>query len=113
MGSFNRDYMQDEYNPREPSWGADTPTTKWLLIVTVVVFFLEGMTQKRVMPVENIASTVGAAEQTIHLTASRFVIPGQSHVEDWLTLDASSVLHGQIWRLVTYAFCHSWYSPVN
>ncbi len=27
-------------------------------------------------------------------------------VARWLALDSSEVVHGQIWRLVTYAFCH-------
>jgi membrane associated rhomboid family serine protease len=27
-------------------------------------------------------------------------------VEEWLALDAQKVLHGQVWRLLTYAFCH-------
>ena len=41
MGSSNRDYMQSDYDSGQPAWGHDVPTTKWLLVVTVVVFFLQ------------------------------------------------------------------------
>jgi len=27
-------------------------------------------------------------------------------VDEWLAVDSSKVLHGQVWRLLTYAFCH-------
>jgi membrane associated rhomboid family serine protease len=29
-----------------------------------------------------------------------------SVVQEWCELDTGKVLHGQVWRLVTYAFCH-------
>ncbi len=33
--------------------------------------------------------------------------PQREHIlEDWLILDPNKVAHGQVWRLVTHAFCH-------
>lgn len=113
MGSSNRDYMQDEYDSRGgPSWGHDVPTTKWLLIVTVIVFFLQTvMTHSlRVRDTGSFASQPESAP-VIHLAAMQMNAPQVSYIEEWLTLDADKVLHGQIWRLVTFIFCHNRFSP--
>lgn len=86
MGSFNRDYMQDEYDTRSgPTWGHDVPTTKWLIIVTVGIYCLQVL----------FSSTNGV-----------------SAIDVWLPLDASAVRHGQIWRVVTYPFCHVVMNPI-
>jgi membrane associated rhomboid family serine protease len=34
-------------------------------------------------------------------------------VTDYLDLKPSAVLHGEVWRLVTYAFCHSRHDPLH
>lgn len=39
--------------------------------------------------------------------AERFGIPKSSLAEDWLQLETPKVLQGQVWRLITCAFCHS------
>lgn len=79
MGFNNRDYMQDDDQFDRQNWFQDIPTTKWLLIVTIVTFFL----------------------QTVQ----------SLNIESLLSLDATRVQHGQIWRLLTYTFCHDRENP--
>jgi len=62
------------------SW---TPVVKWLIIINVVVWFLQIFTTR------NVGGGVGV-----------------SFLTNWLDLDAQKVLGGQVWRLVTTAFCH-------
>lgn len=89
MGFSNRDYMRDESESSGRSWGDDVPTTKWLLIATVIVFFLQTILTYR--------AGVGGLHPSL--------------VEEWFALDAEKVLHGQVWRLFTYFFCHHRESP--
>jgi membrane associated rhomboid family serine protease len=91
MGSSNRDYMQEDYESPRPSWGHDVPTTKWLIIVTLGVFVLQTMLIHRVLPMGH----------------------APSYVEEWFALDANEVLHGQVWRLVSYVFLHSRFDLIN
>src|SRR5262249_39604855 len=39
---------------------------------------------------------------------SRYSSPGKkvSLVQEWAELDTRKLLHGQVWRLLTHAFCH-------
>ena len=78
MGFESRDYSQDE------SWKDtarhDTPVTKWIVILTIVLF---------VMQVLSISPTT----QT-------------SALFELFSLKASNVLAGQVWRAVTFIFCH-------
>jgi membrane associated rhomboid family serine protease len=85
MGSTNRDYMRDEPGSGTPTWGHDVPTTKWLIIVTVGTFFLQTLLTQ----------------------------PGHFYLEEWLCLWSDEVLHGQIWRLVTFVFCHDRGAPFS
>ncbi|MFO1044978.1 MAG: rhomboid family intramembrane serine protease [Planctomycetaceae bacterium] len=78
MGFDDRDYSQEE------SWSAssqpDNVVTKWFVILTVIIF------------------AMGA------LTISG--ISGSSIVFESLSLKAPHVIHGQVWRLLTFAICH-------
>lgn len=78
MGYESRDYSQDE------SWKDtgrhDTPVTKWIVILTIVLF---------VMQVLSISPTTQA-----------------SALFELLSLKAPAVLSGQVWRVVTFIFCH-------
>jgi membrane associated rhomboid family serine protease len=81
MGIENREYLRDEYDGggtfRRP---ASKPMTLVLVIVTVAVFVLQLITSRP---------------------------GGSSLVQSWIALDFEhTVLQGQIWRLLTYAFCH-------
>lgn len=115
MGSSNRDYMQDGYETRQRSWGDDVPTTKWLVIITVVVFVLQlilthevdlpGPDGPIVLQADGLIKTVG--RHVVEPVQRRRFVSETSYIEEWFNLDAQKVLHGQIWRLVTYAFCNS------
>lgn len=78
MGFDDRDYSQEE------SWAASTQpdnvVTKWFVILTVIVFAMGALTVS------------GAIESSI--------------VFESLALKARHVMHGQVWRLFTFAISH-------
>ena len=78
MGFESRDYSQDE------SWkdtgGHDTPVTKWIVILTIVLFVVQVL-------------SISPTTQT-------------SALFELLSLKATAVLSGQVWRTVTFIFCH-------
>jgi len=90
MGIENREYLRDEYD--DGIGGFRRPTTRPMhvivIAVTVAVFVLQLLTSRQ--------------------------FPGPdgkpiitSLVQEWLALNADDVLSsGQIWRFLTYAFCH-------
>ena len=81
MGIYNRDYMRDGRSSGSVWAGGSAqwpPVCKWLIITNVIVFVLQLLS----------AGNNG------------------SSVENWLALEPASVLHGQVWRLFTSAFCH-------
>lgn len=83
MGLENREYLREGYDDNVGSFRrpSSKPMTLMIVIVTVAAFVLQMMTSR----------------------------PGgvTSLVQEWLALDFNSVVFkGQIWRLLTYAFCH-------
>lgn len=80
MGIYNRDYVRhtDRYGG---GTSADGTGWKRLIAITIGVFILQILTTRR-----------GG---------------GVSLVQQWLELDPELVLQGQVWRLLTYAFCHT------
>lgn len=80
MGLENREYLRDDYNDDSPRMSfAVGGIVKKLIVATVICYLAQLFTTKN----------------------------GVSIVQSWLELNFSStVLGGQIWRLVTYAFCH-------
>lgn len=88
MGIENREYLRDEYDDagvfRRP---ASKPMTLILVIVTAAVFVLQLLTSRP---------------------------GGTSLVQEWLSLNFDqAVLKGQVWRLLTYAFCHDQRDPLH
>ncbi len=85
MGIENREYLRDEYDDTAGSFRrpSSKPMTIILVVVTVAVFVLQLMT------------TTGPKGASTSL------------VQEWLALNFEDVMtRGQIWRLLTYAFCH-------
>ncbi|MFM7059323.1 MAG: rhomboid family intramembrane serine protease [Planctomycetota bacterium] len=84
MGLENREYLREDFQqPSDwrPSRGA-LPATTQLILVMIAVYILQ-------------LATIRLDLRT-------------SLVEYWLQLDPEAILRkGQIWRLLTYAFCHS------
>ena len=82
MGIENREYIKDDYDGR-PSWQgfASSSIVVKIIAFTVGVFVLQILTMQG---------------------------SGTSFVTRWLMQTGDDVfLRGQVWRLVTYAFCHS------
>lgn len=81
MGIENREYLRDEYDGPGPLRFSTSSVLVKIIGVTIAVFILQ------------IASLQAG---------------GGSPITRWLMLTADDVfLRGQIWRLLTYAFCHS------
>jgi membrane associated rhomboid family serine protease len=90
MGIYSRDYVRDDYG--RPRFGGDGVgrVCKTIIIVTVVVFLAQSFIKpSRELPDGRIVPV--------------------SVVTETLELKPLSFLHGQVWRVVTYAFCHSIY----
>lgn len=78
MGIYNRDYMRDEdHSDRVWSGGSSS----WPPVCKWLII----------------------STAVVYLLQ---IFAGPS-IQGWLSLDGGLVLRGQIWRLVTYAFCHS------
>lgn len=110
------------------------PTCRKLLIVTIGVFLaqifitgspsLEEIQAKKDRQItelqrqyqeygdDNIAFRIQELERTPVEQLAR-ILPRRSIVQDWLQLDTSKVLSGQIWRLLTCAFCHDRDDPTH
>src|SRR5262249_55183071 len=112
-----------------------TPVVKWIIIVNVVVFVLQlffvrrapGTTADMLRPIdpqlaEKLADNPddeavleqirhkypGFEEQVREATRHPDWYGGEqiSIIQEAFQLETKKVLHGQIWRLITHAFCH-------
>lgn len=91
MGIYSRDYLREDGDrPRRFGGGYSGDVVKTLIIANVIVFVLQILTTRTVA----------------YQTPLGIVPVRESLVESWLALDATRVLHGQVWRLLSYAFCH-------
>jgi membrane associated rhomboid family serine protease len=81
MGVYDRDYYRSDRSGPWFGFSGSGQVVKWLIVVNVGMFIAQSMT----------------------------IAPGPSPgpITEWLDLDVGKVLHGQIWRLVTYAFLHA------
>jgi membrane associated rhomboid family serine protease len=86
MGITSRDYYREEHRGGGPGWMSDTPTCRWIVVVTVVTYILQ----------------IVITEPNRGLR--------DSLIDHWFALDPDAVLSGQVWRLLTYAFLHDRYS---
>lgn len=128
MGVENRDYYRSASGNSfgGDGWGFETmgPAVKYLIAINIVVFLAQIFVTRSVPPPDMRALLEQQGEYARHLTPEQSQAlteqmkaiseqmeeagPGQriSLVQDWLQLDSRQVLHGQVWRLLTYAFCH-------
>jgi membrane associated rhomboid family serine protease len=80
MGVYDRDYYRSD-PPSGGLLGGVAPICKWLIVINIAVFVLQLM-------------TVGQR--------------GHGGVTDWLVLSPLDIVKRfEVWRLLTYAFCHS------
>ncbi len=83
MGVYDRDYYRENDPARGPMFGGGaTVVCKRLIAANVAVYILQLLTLRN--------SPLGGLGVT-----------------DWLALVPGEVLKGQVWRILTYAFCHS------
>lgn len=86
MGIENREYLRDEYDGPGPMRFSTSSLQVKLIVVTVAVFILQLLTTR----------------------------DGDSAVTRWLDLSGPDLYQrGQIWRLLTYAFCHNVNDPFH
>jgi membrane associated rhomboid family serine protease len=95
MGIYDRDYYRREGPSILGSFVERGKVCKWLIAINVACFVIQLLTQQ----------TVGG---------EGIALPRES---GWFTnlflLDVEKVLHGEVWRLLTYAFLHSEYSLMH
>ena len=113
------------------STSSDAPMCRRILIVTIVVFVLqmiatrqwtreelEARRQQQITQLRQLAEDNKDARDVVQqqidelthmqLDARNLGLPRMaSPVTEWLRMETPKVFSGQIWRLVTYAFCHS------
>ena len=89
MGIYDRDYYRREGPSFLGSITERGQVCKWLIVINAVVFVLQLM--------------------TLHRNEFGQVI-GEGEITDRLILDPKLVLHGEVWRLLTHAFLHSYNS---
>ncbi|TWU01162.1 Rhomboid protease GluP [Stieleria varia] len=100
---------------------------KRLLIANVVVFVLQIMITRPLgppdfaqrlenlpqilesMPTESMTQEQIEQYEMMQSAAIDLIPPRVSVVQEWCELDPTKVAHGQVWRLITSAFCHDRY----
>jgi len=127
MGLESRDYIRDDsYTDRLTGLGIEfTPVVKYLIIANVIVFLLQIFIVRTEPPAlprnlqEEIEQQLPEAsrgdkekvEEALRKARQLWSqMPGNrvSIVQEWFELDPEkTVKQGQLWRLVTCAFCHA------
>jgi membrane associated rhomboid family serine protease len=86
MGIYDRDYYRRSGPRYIDALGMSGSACKWLLGINIAVYLLQIVTRTVAVPA---------------LTA-----PHLGLVTDLLILDTTRVLHGEVWRILTYSFLH-------
>jgi membrane associated rhomboid family serine protease len=95
---------------------ASTPVVKYLIIVNVVVFLLQIVVVNKdpTAALERLKKDLPQTDKPLSEQELRQLVrhlPKTSVIQEWLDLDSSKVVyHGQVWRVLTHAFCHDRYS---
>jgi membrane associated rhomboid family serine protease len=115
MGLYSRDYARDSHGD-SGLFGAGTPMVTRLIVATVIVFVLQVVITRSPSPadrraaLEQLRETPGferISDEEIESFAAATTGNRISVVQEWLEFDPEDALfRGQIWRFVTYAFCH-------
>ena len=125
MGIENRDYYNSPPNySGSDGWLGDyiPPTCKYLIAINVIVFLMAiastakptaEQIQAKQAELTKQAQADGTAElsddfHVLYEDAAIFLMmENQSTIEQWLRLDTAKLAESfQVWRLITYAFCH-------
>lgn len=84
MGIYDREYYRREGPSLFASLTEHGKVCKWLIVINVVVYVLQMLSRHG---------------------------PGPSLVEEYAALNATQVLQGEVWRLLSYAFLHDEHAP--
>ena len=134
MGFEDRDYTREgDYTGTYAGWSLDfiSPVVKWLIVVNVVVFLAQIFLTRSYTPadherqIERMPKRMRemvreqerqvAEERKKHPDDPAYSAPIDEYgtdqrvslLDEWFALETRQIVfHGQIWRLVTYAFCH-------
>jgi membrane associated rhomboid family serine protease len=88
MGIYDREYYRREGPSFLRSFSETGSVCKWLIVINIVAFVVQLLTKPQ--------GIFGA---------------DQGPFTELFDLNVGAVLHGEAWRLLTYAFLHSPYSP--
>src|SRR5580658_504980 len=91
MGIYSRDYLRDDRRSWSGAGAWGTPGCKWIIVANIVVFVLQVVTTR----------------PTQLLVDGEMFVRRVSPVTQALALSPERVLHGAVWRLVTYSFCNA------
>jgi membrane associated rhomboid family serine protease len=116
MGIYNRDYIRE----LQPEGGLDTaPVVKYLIIANVVVFLLQifWVREVRLSPLDYLRRQgIDATDPEFDELLKEDKLDRRTHTErisvlqEWCELDTNKIIQGgQVWRLLTHAFCHDRY----
>ncbi|HZN32419.1 MAG TPA: rhomboid family intramembrane serine protease [Pirellulaceae bacterium] len=133
MGIEDRDYTRDssDYTGTLTGFGLDyiPPVVKWIIIANVVVFVAQIFVVRERTPADAKAALDRLPKKQRELVekqrdAQRKMYEKEgldpadyedvawngennvSMIQEWFQLEARQVARGQVWRLLTYAFCH-------
>lgn len=113
MGIEGRDYYRQSsgYTDRLTGWGwrGIPPVCKWVILANIIVFLLQIFITRpaRISDLRTPWDGAGDVENVPDEVLKNLAyLPKVSLVQDWLQLETNKVLHGQVWRLLTHAFCH-------
>lgn len=128
MGIEHRDYYRNSsHRTHRPSGFADMPVVCKRLLIATIVVFLSQIFFTRPVTVQDLNRSMQVTGEGVAASADEMPegyeeemmqwMPRVSIVQQWLELDPVKLQHGQVWRLVTYAFCHDrtgvWHLVVN
>jgi len=111
MGIQDRDYYRNSLPRGGFGHFSAWSVTTWLIVINVVVFFADGISQRATPPPDMDPDGVVTRDQM-----NQWMFDSMSPVQRWgyLSID-KAILHGQIWRFLTFQFLHSspWHLVMN
>lgn len=122
MGIENRDYFRETSRYSDGGWSIDPlpSVVKKLIIANIVVYLLQIFVSRpprledypelfhALQEAQTAVEDEGGAGPTeAQVQQSLATLRRVSVVEEWFALDTAKVMRGQVWRVITCAFCHN------
>jgi membrane associated rhomboid family serine protease len=106
MGIYDREYYRREGPSFLASFTDRGKVCKWLILINVIIFVIPYF-----LPKPTTTMTVPGPDGPVEVVTGT----GPDAFTEALWLKPSEVLHGQVWRLLTYSFLHGgiWHILVN